>query len=74
MKNIKTRPAFFILPRLVSMFSALGLCVYRRAKHVVAFFFSNGQRKQKYGARAFGEIKAALFYFDASLMTASICC
>jgi len=31
-------------------------------------------KEQKSDERAFGEIKAALFYFDASLLTASIRC
>lgn len=92
MKNIKTRPAFFALPRwgssvhsvfFVSRTLDYAFFVHRRASSSPLFICGpNGsQEKGKRGERAFfflvgEEIKkrAALFYFDATLMTASICC
>lgn len=91
MKNIKTRPAFFALPRRSSSVHSVFLSpallttrffVHRRASSSPLFICGpNGSHeKGKRGERAFflvgEEIKkrAALFYFDATLMTASICC
>lgn len=76
-KNIKTRPAFFILPRSFYFFCFFILWfVFAPAwtNPSSPFPSVSGETRKNEELSLWKNKKAALFYFDASLLTASICC
>lgn len=80
MKNIKTRPAFFTRPPPLALVSTPRIPAARvpPTERVVEslFFLELPKEAEAWGAGILfkKKKKQPRFYFDASLMTASICC